>query len=153
MVICPVCEHAQAAGDACDVCGRALGAQGARALPLDPVEGLEPTLHGDVGAVAAELIADLEPTRAAPAADAPAGPAPWLEDTHHLPVDLAAADAPVDVEPTLHPAAPSEPPRDPFSPELCRYCRTPAPIGAVFCDRCGMKLEGHPPAGHPGEEA
>jgi hypothetical protein len=153
MAICPVCEHAQVSGDACDVCGRPLGAPGARALAVERVEGLEPTRHADAGGTPPSRLPDLEPTCADPVVDAPAGPAEWVEDTRHLPVALAAPAAPVEVEPTLHPPAPAEPPRDPFSPELCRYCRTPAAIGAVFCERCGMKLGGHPPAGHPGEDA
>lgn len=153
MVICPVCEHPQASGDACDVCGRPLGDPGASALAVEPVEGLEPTRHAEVGDASPDLIPDLEPTRADPAVDAPAGPAEWVEGTLHTAEFVLTAGAEVEVEPTLHPPAPAEPPRDPFSPEVCRYCRTPAAIGAVFCDRCGMKLDLHKPAARPAEEA
>lgn len=138
MIVCPVCEHAQAEGAECEVCGKKL-LRGAAAVPfVPPVEGLEPTRHADVDAGAA-LLPELEPTGHA-AADLPdgGGIVPDVETGRALPVDVpderlpdlehAAADTALDL-PTAVPAI-----------VTCRYCRTPASPGERICGRCGMRL-------------
>lgn len=139
MVVCPLCEHAQAGGTECEVCGRRLPGGGPAA------EGAIPLLDG------------LEPTLAPAAADAPLAAVPDLEVTSHAPVSAARADPVPDLEPT--PAAPVDVSVDPLPgvdrgldglpadgptphPALvvCRYCRTEAAPGERICGRCGMRL-------------
>lgn len=138
MIVCPVCEHQQAQGAECEVCGKRLvagvsaadlsipaveGLETTRHAPADAVPDavveLEPTLHGPTGAAAPDLTPDLEATRAAPV-DVQVVPTPDVERT--------AAEIPGDA-PTALPAF-----------VTCRYCRTPAMPGERLCGRCGMRL-------------
>jgi hypothetical protein len=135
MITCPLCEHVQAQGGECEVCGRRLPAGPAPLPPVAPIDGLEPTHHLAVAAPASTLAE--------------------LESTHRAPVEVAAD--PLELEPTL--AAPVDPPVDlmagiertgaeiagdgPTPVSLlvaCRYCRTPAASGERICTRCGMRL-------------
>jgi RNA polymerase subunit RPABC4/transcription elongation factor Spt4 len=103
------------------------------------MDGLEPTLHVDVRAMAdvGGTIPDLEPTSAAPV-DAPEDRAPDLEPTAAAPVDADGIAIP-DLERT-HAELPGDAPTAlPLAP-VCRYCRTPAVPGERMCSRCGMKL-------------
>ncbi len=138
MIVCPVCEHQQAQGVECEVCGKRLVAGVSPAdLAIPAVEGLEPTLHAAIDA-APDRVVDLEPTHHAPTAPASLDVTPDLEATHAAPVDVQVAPAP-DIErigadvpddlPTMLPA---------FA--TCRYCRTPAMPGERLCSRCGMRL-------------
>lgn len=141
MTVCPLCEHAQATGAECEVCGRALEPTGGGAAAIPPLDGLEPTV--------------LPPVR-----EADAEPLPGLEPTHvatddRLPTSMPDAALPIDLEPTR--AAPVEVAGDPLpglerngdAPDaptplpavaVCRYCRTPALPGERRCGRCGMRL-------------
>jgi hypothetical protein len=136
MIVCPVCEHAQAQGAECEACGKKL-LSGPAAIPFVPaVEGLEPTRHAEVDA-SAPMIPDLEPTRAA-GVDVPEDPAPDLDRGRAPPVDVA--DDPV---PGLERALEGVPDDGPTAvPAIvtCRYCRTPALPGEHVCGRCGMRL-------------
>jgi hypothetical protein len=137
MIVCPVCEHAQAAGVECDVCGKLLDAAAAAAALDVRLDGLEPTAFAPAAA-AAGAVEGLEPTRAAPVDAGPGAVAPDLEPTRAAPVD---ADAPPleglerteagipDDGPTLVPLV-----------VTCRYCRTPSAEGERICGRCGMRL-------------
>ena len=155
MATCPLCENEQASGDACEVCGRPLAAPRGPAPPAPAIEGLEPTLFDPVQAGEAAPIEGLEPTvrEAAPDAGPPADEGDWIDRTAHDPAADVLALEPVDaVELEATALAPHEPPgRDPAAPIACRYCRTVALPAAVFCGRCGMKLEIHraspPPRG------
>jgi hypothetical protein len=136
MIVCPVCEHPQAQGAECDVCGKKL-VHGPGAIPfVPPVDGLEPTLHAPVDA-ATQPIPDLEPTRRA-AVDAREEPALDLDLGRAMPVD-----APADSVPGLERAG-EDVPQDAATPipaiPTCRYCRTPALPGERVCGRCGMRL-------------
>jgi hypothetical protein len=142
MIVCPVCEHPQAQGAECEVCGKRLVAGVSAAdLAIPAVEGLEPTLHAAAPPVAAaERVAELEPTRhdaataAAPALDV----TPDLEATRAAPVDVEVAPTP-DVERTAA-GIPGDAPTVLPAFVTCRYCRTPAMPGERLCARCGMRL-------------
>ena len=138
MIVCSLCENQQAAGDACDVCGRPFPADVAVPAPVAPAEGLEatrfeavaveaasmpelePTLFGAAAEVAEERVPDLEPTLAAPIPEVPGEGVPDLEPTS----EVAVGDAP-----TPFPVA-----------VTCRYCRNPAHPGERICAHCGMRL-------------
>jgi hypothetical protein len=138
MPVCPVCDHAQAAGSECEVCGRRLvfGVTAAD-LAIPPVEGLEPTGFSPVDVVE-EAMGELEPTAGKGAGEVAVDETPDLEETRVPPVDVDAPPLP-DIErsgvpvpedgPTLAPAV-----------LTCRYCRTPASHGEKICARCGMRL-------------
>lgn len=151
MVVCPVCENVQPPAEACDVCGRALAPQADRSDAAPALASLEPTRHADAAADAAYL-EDLEPTllEPAPAVADDAGAADWVERT---PLDAAGEASPsaIDVEPTRFASAPDAP-RDPFALAVCRYCRTSAPPGDVFCSRCGVKLDLYRPPPRPPQD-
>jgi hypothetical protein len=140
MIVCPLCEHAQAEAGECEECGKRLSGVPGAAARVAPLEGLEPTGHA--AAQSAE----------APAVDGVDG----LEATSHAPVG-EVAPLPVETEPTR--AAPvdvdgpaleglehtsSEIPGDGPTPlpvfVTCRYCRTPALPDERICGRCGMRL-------------
>ncbi len=139
MIVCPVCEHAQAEtqGAECEVCGKKLlfGAAGIPSVPA--VDGLEPTRHADVDA-AAERLGELEPTAHAPgtivALDAPVE----IEATRTAPVEVEVDETP-DVERTGDDIPVDAPTEVPLF-VTCRYCRTEAMPGERVCGRCGMRL-------------
>jgi hypothetical protein len=145
MIVCPVCEHPQAQGSECEVCGKRLG-QGPSAadLALARVEGLEPTHHAPIDA-SAERLLDLEPTRHA-AVRHVAEVAPDLEATRVAPVDVQVEAVP-GVEPTAAAPIPGDAPTAVPSVVACRYCRTPAGPGERICGRCGMRLPVYRAAG------
>jgi len=137
MIVCPVCEHPQAQGAECEVCGKRLASGPSAAdLAIPPVEGLEPTLHAP-SVAAAERIAELEPTLHAPAVDLP-DVMPDLEATRTAPVDVDVEPVP-DVERTSE-GIPGDVPTALPAIQVCRYCRTPAMPGERICSRCGMRL-------------
>lgn len=153
MIVCPVCEHSQQAGAECEVCGKRFAAGTVQVAETAPIEGLEPTLHADVGNgfEDAAPIPELEPTSAAPV-DAPEPEiTPGMEPTAAAPVDVDAPAIP-DIE-RIQAEIPGDAPTElPVAP-ICRYCRTPAVPGEKMCSRCGMKLPvidlGLVPAGTP----
>ncbi|HET6438238.1 MAG TPA: hypothetical protein VFG59_09270 [Anaeromyxobacter sp.] len=150
MLVCPVCEHSQAAGSECEVCGRRLPGADPLDASVSPLEGLQPTLQVDSAPVEPELVPGLEPTRHA-ALEAPVAElVPGLEPAPAGSVDVAieplaglertgegAGD-----EPTPYPAV-----------LTCRYCRTEAAPGERLCSRCGMRLPLPEPAPAKAEEA
>lgn len=115
---CPLCEHEQERGAACDVCGRRLAGEEALAASEPSLEGLEGTRHAAV---------------AAPAA----APEPWLEAT--LQARVTVEVAPLDVERTSGDGQRTE---QGGGPVRCRYCGEIVPGGEAFCLRCGMKADG-----------
>lgn len=141
MIACPLCEHPQLHGDACEVCGRPLEVppEVSRVLPL---EGLEPTRHAAATDLAGPRLEELEPTLLEPD-DAPTHlpetePLLDLEPTRAAPVEVEISPM-LDVEQTST-AAPGDGPTPPPAFTTCRYCRTPALPGERRCGRCGMRL-------------
>jgi hypothetical protein len=141
MVVCPVCEHAQAGGLECDVCGKDLGDLGELGPP--PVasiqmEDLETTVPPRVGDVPVERVAALELTSfrdtPVPAVD----PMPDFETGRAPPVDAVAASTMAELADER--ARDEQPQTAPSSEAVtCRYCRNVQSTG-VLCDVCGMKL-------------
>lgn len=151
MVVCPVCEHQQTAGDECQVCGKKLSGPGVVPLPVETLPGLEVTDLGRAEAPPAPPIPELEPTRHPPAAGDPA-PALALEPTRAPPVQVQAEAVP-DLEPTEAESIPGDGPTARPATLVCRYCRTENPPTEASCGRCGMRLpvwDG--PAAPPGTE-
>ncbi len=138
MVVCPVCEHQQPAGDECQVCGHKLTGPGVVPLPVEPLPGLEVTALGGAEAVAVAPLPDLELTHHRTAA-AEAAPAMDLEPTGAAPVAVSAEVVP-DLEPTQGETIPGDVPTPRPAILVCRYCRTENPPGETSCLRCGMRL-------------
>ena len=136
MIVCPVCEHAQAQGAECEVCGKRL-VEGPGGIPaVAPLDGLEPTGLPGVE-VPAERVAELEPT-ALPGAGAVEADPVLLEPTRIAPVDVAVDPAP-DLE-RVGDGIPEDARTEVPLFVTCRYCRTEAMPGERVCGRCGMRL-------------
>lgn len=150
MITCPVCEHQQAAGSECEVCGRHLAEGRGTDAPVAPLEGLEVTSldPAGAGAVPAAPLEGLEVTRFEPA-EAPllAEVVPELEQTLAAPVEVVAEPVP-DVE-RVQAGLPEDLPTLLPLVVVCRYCRTEAGPGERICGRCGMRLP-LPPAAAQG---
>lgn len=135
-----MCEHQQAFGVECDVCGKDLGDLGELGPPPvadTRIEGLEATVGERVGAVAVVQVGDLEITsfesrqlEVAPEAvpdleaRAPVGEVA-VERVTDLDLDRAPDDG-------VRTAAPT-------GAVTCRYCRNVQPSGLI-CNTCGMRL-------------
>jgi hypothetical protein len=132
----PALERAQAHGRECEVCGKELAERPAVEVPVGPLDGLDPTAHPPIDA-GDERIAELEPTRHAPAAHVPDA-MPGLDATLAAPVDVEVEQTP-DVEPTAA-GVPDDLPTAMPAIVACRYCRTPASSDERICTRCGMRL-------------
>lgn len=141
MITCPVCEHQQAAGSECEVCGRHLVEGRGTDAPVAPLEGLEVTSLDPAGAAAvpAAPVEGLEVTRFEPAEEPLlAEVVPDLEQTRAEPVEVTPEAVP-DVE-RLEAALPDDLPTLLPLVVVCRYCRTEAGPGDRICARCGMRL-------------
>lgn len=148
MIACPVCEHQQADGAECEVCGRSLVSLGAVDAPVTPLEGLEPTLAApEPFAGVGEAMPELEPTLQASPGEVALERVAELEPTAAAPVEAAGEPVP-DLEPTSAPASLDPRTELPAIP-VCRYCRTPAGPGQRSCARCGMQLPVGPVPGAP----
>lgn len=138
---CPVCEHEQAFGVECDLCGKVLGGIGDLGPPpvtVERVEGLEATMRERLGDVPVDLVGELEVTRYEAVTVAPDA----TPDVEHNQLG-AVGDVPVErMAEMAVDRVPDDGQRtalDAEGPVTCRYCRHVQASGAL-CDRCGMKL-------------
>ncbi len=119
MIICPVCEHQQAQGVECEVCGKRFTEAGTPAVAVTTLPELEQTqLAGGRAPVATAAIPDLEVTRQQSSPEVAVQRIQELDTGRAMQVGAKTA-APTAV--------------------LCRYCRNVQASGAI-CDRCGMRL-------------
>jgi hypothetical protein len=139
MIICPVCEHQQAQGAECEVCGKKLIATGPLVVAVAPLAELEQTqLAGGRAPVPVAAIPDLELTaqQAVPAVPVQAMPD---MDTGRAAAALNVMVAPIPDVDTGRAASDGHRTAAPVGPVVCRYCRNVAESGAV-CNFCGMRL-------------
>jgi hypothetical protein len=140
VITCPVCEHQQATGAECELCGRALAAFGGVDPPVPPLDGLEPTaLDGGPWMGDVAVLPELEPTLQTSAGEVASVPIAELEPTLAARVEAQGELVP-DLEPTAAPASEDARTELPLF-LICRYCRTPAGPGDKLCERCGMRLQ------------
>jgi hypothetical protein len=133
---CPVCE-APAVARVCEVCGHAFAAATVADVEVLPLEDLDvpPTAGREPGTVP---LADLEPTRFAPAASPADGSEVEFERTSIGRVaDVAAGGLP-ELD-RGRDETPSEPTAPAPSSVTCRYCRHVQASG-LLCEDCGMRL-------------
>jgi len=136
-----VCEHQQAFGIECEVCGKDLGDLGGLGPPpmaMQPLEGLEATIPDAVGEVAVERVSDLQVTSFQAAGEV------LLEQVQDLDLGRAADVGAVNVEPMAdfsNDRAVDDGVRTalPTGAVTCRYCRAVQAAG-LLCGTCGMKL-------------
>jgi len=138
-IVCPVCEHQQAAGFECEVCGKELVPPAARPqapMAVQRVEGLE-TRPERVGEVPVAPMPELAVSRYRNV-EVQVEAVPDVEQTRQAAVGNVAVERLGEL--TEDRAAPVGAPT-PVSagPVTCRYCRNVQASG-VICDRCGMRL-------------
>jgi hypothetical protein len=138
MIICPMCEHQQAQGIECEVCGKKLVAAAPVAVAVATLPELEQTqLAGGRAPVPVASIPDLELTRRDSVPNVATAPVQDLDTGRSAKVGNVAA-APMQDMDTGRAEAIGAKTAAPTGPVICRYCRTPQ-TGAV-CDTCGMRL-------------
>lgn len=139
MIVCPVCEHQQAQGNACDNCGKVLTVvKGAEEAPVTTLVELERTAIANPKlAVAAEAMPELELTKMKVGPDLPAQQLPEL-DRHQI---ASAGPVAVEAMPDMDRGREQDDgERTQLSDQIvCRYCRNVQASG-VLCDKCGMRL-------------
>jgi hypothetical protein len=139
MIICPVCEHQQAQGTECEVCGKKLVATAPVAVAVALLPELEQTqLAGGRAPVQTVAIPDLELTARQPVWDVAVQPVPEL-DTGRSAAAGNVMVAPMQDMDTGRALSDGVRTAAPTGPVVCRYCRNVQDIGAV-CERCGMRL-------------
>jgi hypothetical protein len=139
MIVCPVCEHQQAAGTECENCGKQFSKANAAAVPVARLPELELTpLVGDRLNVTAAPMPDLEVTRLNAGPDLPAQRVADLE----LTAAPEIGEVPVQALPELDLGRSEDDGiRTPVQEGAvtCRYCRNVQAEGLV-CEKCGMRL-------------
>lgn len=143
MIVCPVCEHQQAAAAECAVCGKPLVRAATPAPPAQPMAELELNRH-PAGPVRATPLPELELTRIVGGPELPVAPLADLERA-----GASAAEVPVEPLGDLERGRfEDSAPRTtlPVGAATCRYCRNVQAEG-LFCDRCGMRLPRHSASG------
>jgi hypothetical protein len=139
MIICPMCEHQQAQGIECEVCGKKLSAPPPVVVTVAPLAELEQTqLAGGRAPVPATPIQDLEMTRQQAVAAGPVQPMQDM-DTGRSSAAGNVVVAPVEDMDSGRALSDGLRTAAPMGPVVCRYCRNTQETGAV-CDRCGMRL-------------
>ncbi|MDQ3265685.1 MAG: hypothetical protein M3Y59_18845 [Myxococcota bacterium] len=145
MIVCPVCEHQQAAGFECENCGKQFVKPTTAAVPVAPMLELEQTRLVRPGLnVASEPMAELERTRMQSGPDLPAQRVVDLESTS---VPTVGA-VPVQAVPELDLGREQDDgvrTAAPVGAVICRYCRNVQETG-LLCEKCGMRLSRVPSA-------
>lgn len=144
MIVCPVCEHQQAAGYECDVCGKDLGAdlEGADLIaPLPPevprMPELELAAAAEVGDVPVQRMPELELNATLGLANIPTPVMPDLELVRAPPVNVPVERMPdLALDRAEFVGQKTQAPGDSIQ---CRYCGTVQAKGAI-CGSCGMRL-------------
>lgn len=150
MIICPVCEHQQALGTECDVCGKQLAAPRQAQVPVDRMPDLELTPLVRPGIPVQQMpMPDLDRGRAPSVPELPGAPMPELDmgraSQVSVPVERIA-----DLERHREDAGGDPATPAPIGAVTCRYCRNVQAEGAI-CDRCGMRLPRYVAAAAPVE--
>lgn len=140
MIVCPVCEHQQAAGDECENCGKKLVARtGAAVAPVQAMPELEGTLHTGAANVVAQPMPELEATKMSAPAQVPTERMQELEVNQVVRPDLAVqVDKMSDLD-TGREADDGQRTAAPTGAVTCRYCGNVQAKG-LLCDRCGMRV-------------
>ncbi|MET0403079.1 MAG: hypothetical protein ABW123_11780 [Cystobacter sp.] len=134
-----MCEHQQAQGIECEVCGKKLAVAAPSAVAVAPLAELEGTqLVGGRAPVAVAAIPDLELTRQAPTPAVAVQPVAELDTGRALAAGNVAV-APIQDMDTGRALSDGTRTAAPSGPIVCRYCRTPQASGLI-CERCGMRL-------------
>jgi hypothetical protein len=139
MIICPMCEHQQAQGTECEVCGKKLTAVAPVAVAVATLPELEQTqLAGGRAPVQTAAIPDLEVTRQQSVQNVAVQPVPELDTGRSVAAGNVLV-APMQEMDTGRAASDGLKTAAPSGAVVCRYCRNVQASGAV-CDRCGMRL-------------
>ncbi len=134
-----MCEHPQAQGTECEVCGKKLTAPAPVAVAVAPLPDLEGTqLAGGRAPVPVAAIPDLELTRQQAVQTGAVQPIQDMDTGRSVAAGNVVV-APVQDMDTGRAASDGYRTAAPMGPVVCRYCRNVQETGAV-CDRCGMRL-------------
>lgn len=141
LVVCEVCETAQAPATLCANCDMPLklpkGVRPVADPPIERVPGLEPNAFDDVQVYAAP-IPDLELTHHDAAPEGVRTFVPGFEPTADLLLDLPGEDPVLaGLERTVEEFVP-ETSGAAYAPDACPYCGHVQP-GARICDNCGRQ--------------
>ncbi len=158
MIVCPLCEHTQQSGEACEACGKVLAPAAPAPVATAPLPELEGTqVSGARLPAVIRALPELERT-GAERVDVEIAALPGVEQTRAE----AAPDVPVAPLPEVDRGRSAD---DgvrtalPAGAITCRYCRNVQASGTL-CDRCGMALPrvkaaapapGAPPGARKGE--
>ncbi len=131
MIVCPVCEHVQAQGGECAVCGKVFPRGTARELPVERLPGLELTTLASAAMTTTAVMpaAPMEGLERTRMPSAPGFPVARLDA-----LELHRAEPPPPTERVQGPV--------PGMPITCRYCRNVqnVQLQGQVCDGCGMRL-------------
>lgn len=142
-MVCPLCEHSQDSGDACEGCGRELVAAWDAPIRIDTLAGLEPR-QTVAPAENIQPLPLLEITGRAPAPDVPISSLTDLEQTKFPSSGTVIAQAVQGLDRGRETLEPS--PFDPDGLLTCRACGNQQ--AGSLCDRCGMRLPRYRPPEH-----
>jgi methionyl-tRNA synthetase len=146
MIVCPVCEHQQAAGEECEQCGKKLVVGRAlAAVPVQALPELEQTVHTGPLNVVAQPMPELEATKLASPAQVPAERMQELEVNQVVRPGLAVQIDKMTELDTGREADDGQKTAAPSGAVGCRYCGNVQAEG-LMCDRCGMRLPRTPAA-------
>ena len=138
MIVCPVCEHQQVRGDACDQCGmRLVAAAEAAAVQIAALPELERTVQPSV-AVAVAPMEGLEVHHVA-SVDVQTEVVPDFEATKMVVPDAPAlASVLPEIEQTR--IVDDAPKTQLTDTTTCRYCGQAQPRSNRLCDKCANAL-------------